>query len=119
MKIELKSNIIPVLGWSDISECNCYKHLAQDINEGEDIIYNTIRELEDGGLCTYIFYQDYSVRTLYSVYIGRSHFIGRHPDHSAPFAFVFSPLKKIEVSSVGYCECCGEPETVILKSKKL
>ena len=82
MKIKLESNIIPVLGWSDISECNCYKHLSQDINDGEDIIYNTIRELEDGGLCAYIFYQDYSVRTLYSVYIGRSHFIGRHPNHS-------------------------------------
>lgn len=119
MKIEFESKIIPVLGWSDLAECKFYKHLAQDMNDGEEIIYNTIRELEDDGLCAYIFYTDYSNKTLYSIYIGRIHFIGRHPDHSAPFAFVFSPLKKVKVSSVGYCDCCGEPQTVILNSKKL
>ncbi|MEB2296486.1 MAG: hypothetical protein OZ930_08195 [Ignavibacteria bacterium] len=119
MKIEFESKIIPVLGWSDLAECKCYKHLAQDMNEGEEIIYNTRRELEDDGLCAYIFYKNYPKRILYSVHIGRIHFIGRHPDHSAPFVFVFNPLKKVEVECVGYCECCGEPQTVILKSKKL
>jgi hypothetical protein len=119
MKIELKSNTIPVLGWSDISECKCYEQLAKDMNDGEEIIYNTIEEFDDEELCAFIFYDDYSKRTVYSVFSGSVEFIGRHPDHSAPFVYVFYPLKKIKVKGVGYCECCGEPEAVMLKSKKL
>ena len=119
MKIELKSNTIPVLGWSDISECKCYEQLAKDINDGEEIIYNTIREFEDGELCAYIFYKDFEESKLHTVFTGRVEFIGRHPDHSAPFTYVFYPMKQIKVKGVGYCECCGEPEAVMLKTKKL
>ena len=119
MNIELKSNKIPVLGWSDISECVCYKQLAKDMNDGDTIIYNTIRELEDEELCAYIFYNDFSKNKLHTVISGRVQFIGRHPDHSAPFAYVFYPLNKVKISSVEYCKCCGEPEAVILKNKKL
>ncbi|MBV6419628.1 MAG: hypothetical protein DAHOPDDO_00851 [Ignavibacteriaceae bacterium] len=119
MKIELKSSILPVLGWSDVAECKCYEQLAKDMNDGEEIIYNTIREFEDDELCAYIFYNDFDSGTLYTVFIGRVEFIGRHPDHSAPFVYVFYPMKQIKVKGVGYCKCCGEPEAVMLKSKKL
>ena len=60
MEIKLKSNIIPVLGWCDISECNCYNAIAKDMNDGEIIIYNTIIEFEEEELCAYIFYNDFS-----------------------------------------------------------
>ncbi len=119
MKIELSNDNIPVLGWSDISECKCYKQLAKDINDGEVIIYNTIKEFEEEELCAYIFYDDYSKQTIYAVYSGRVEFIGRHHDHSAPFAYVFYPMKKIKIKGVGYYKCSGEPEAVMLKSKKL
>jgi hypothetical protein len=33
--------------------------------------------------------------------------------------YVFYPLKQIKVKGVGYCECCGELEAVMLKTKKL
>jgi len=79
MKIELKSNTIPVLGWSDISECKCYEQLAKDMNDGEEIIYNTIREFEDGELCAYIFYKDFDEGTLYTAYSGRVEFIDLPP----------------------------------------
>ena len=119
MNIELKSNKIQVLGWSDVSECSCYKRLAKDMIDGDSIIYNTIKEFEDEERCVYLFFEDYSKRTLYKAISGRVEFIGRHPDHSAPFAYVFYPLKEIRVSSIGYCKCCGEPDVVILQSKKL
>lgn len=119
MKVEFNNNIIPVLGWSDIGECKCYEQLAKDMNDDEEIIYNTIREFEDDELCAYIFYNDFDSGTLYTVFIGRVEFIGRHPDHSAPFVYVFYPMKQIKVKGVGYCKCCGEPEAVMLKSKKL
>lgn len=119
MNLEIKSSVLPVLGWSDISECKCYKQLAKDINDGEAIIYNTIREFEDEELCAYIFYEDYSSKTLYEVYSGKVEFLGRHPDHSAPFVYAFYPMKKIKIKGVGYCECCDEPEAVMLKNKKV
>lgn len=119
MNIELKSNKIPVLGWSDVSECNCYKRLAKDMIDGDVIIYNTIREFEEEELCVYVFYINFSKKKLHTVISGRVQFIGRHPDHSAPFTYVFFPLSKVKVSSVGYCKCCGDPDEVILESKKL
>lgn len=119
MKIKLENSKIPVLGWSDISECKCYEQLAEDMNDGETIIYNTIEEFDDEELCAFIFYDDYSKRTVYSVFSGSVEFIGRHPDHDAPFAYIFYPDKEIIVESIGYCQCCGEPGKVILKSKKL
>ena len=119
MKIEIKSNIIPVLGWSDVAECKCYEQLAKYMNDGEEIIYNTIRVLEDDELCAYIFYNDFDSGTIYEVFIGRVELIGLHPNHHAPLVYVFFPMKKIKVNGIGYCGCCGEPETVMLKTKKL
>jgi hypothetical protein len=119
MKIELKRNIIPVLGWSDISECKCYEQLAKDMDNGECIIYNTIKEFEDKELCAFIFYEEFEKGTLYTVFSGRVELIGRHPNHYVPFVYVFYPMKKIKIKGVGYCKCCDEPEAVMLKSKKL
>jgi len=119
MKLKLKNNLIPVLGWCDLSECSCYKTLAKDMNDGESIIFNTIREFEDEELCVFIFYEEYDKRNLYSVFTGTVELIGRHPDHSAPLAYKFYPMKKVNIKGVGYCKCCGEPEAVMLKNKKL
>jgi hypothetical protein len=119
MNIEIKSSRMPVLGWSDISECNCYKRLAKDMIDGDVIIYNTIREFEEEELCVYIFYNNFSKQKLHMVISGRVQFIGRHPDHSAPFTYVFYSLNKVKVSSVDYCKCCGHPDEVILNNKKL
>jgi len=78
MNIELKSNRIPVLSWSDLSDCNCYRQLAKDMNDGDIIIYNTITEFEDEELCVYIFYNDFSKNKLHTVISGRVQFIGQN-----------------------------------------
>lgn len=119
MKVKFNNNIIPVLGWSDVAECQCYKQLAKDMNDGEIIINNTIREFEDEELCAYIFYNDFDSGILYTVFIGRVEFIGRHPNHFAPLVYAFWPISSIKVKGVRYCKCCEEPEAVMLKSKKL
>jgi len=119
MEIKLNSNIVPVLGWCDVSECSCYEALAEHMNDGETIIYNTPREFEDGDVCAFMFYDEYDKRNIHSVLTGTVKFIGRHPDHSAPFTYIFSDAKKVNVKGVGYCKCCGKPEVVVLKNKKL
>lgn len=119
MEIKFNSNIVPVLGWCDQSVCSFYKTLAEDINEDEIIICTTSIDFEDEDLCAFIFYDDYHNKNLYSVFTGTVEFIGRHPDHSAPFAYIFYPEKKVNIKGVGYCKCCGEPEEVMLKDKKL
>jgi hypothetical protein len=119
MEIKLNNNIIPVLGWCDVSECSCYEALAEDMNVGESIIFNTPREFEDGQLCAFMFYFEFNKQNLHSVFSGTVKFIGRHPDHEAPFAYIFYPEKKVNIKGVGYCKCCGKPEEVILKSKKV
>jgi hypothetical protein len=94
MKLNISNGHLPVLGYRDMSECSCYEQLAEDMENGEIIIYNTIEEFEDEELCAFIFYDDYSKRTVYSVFSGKVEFIGRHPDHEAPFAYIFIPDKE-------------------------
>jgi SNF2 family DNA or RNA helicase len=119
MKLKICNNNIPVLGWCDVAECGSYLQLAEDVRDGQSIIYNSDKDLDDGELCAFIFYYEYSKKTVYIVYSGKVEYLGRYPDHSAPYAYVFYPEKEIKVSSIGYCECCGEPGRVILESKKL
>ena len=119
MKIEFNNNIIPVLGWSDVTECKCYEQLAKDMDNGDCIIYNTITEFEDEELCAYIFFEDYEKGTLSKVFSGRVELLGRHPNHYAPLVYVYYPMTKIKIKGVGYGKDSDEPEAVMLKSKKL
>ena len=119
MKIELKSNPIPVLGWSDLAEDHCYVHLAEGVQYGLSIICNTHKKLNEDELCAFIFYNEYSKRTLYKVFSGTVEELGIFPNHLAPNAYKFYPEKEIIISSIGSCPDCGEPEVVILESKKL
>jgi len=119
MKIELKSNHIPVLGWCDVSECSCYKQFAEEVRDGEIIIYNSAIELDNGELCAFIFYDDYPKKTLYAVFSGTVEYLGRYPDHSAPYTYAFYPEKEIEISCIGYDKEGDDPQVLIMKSKKL
>jgi hypothetical protein len=119
MELKLNKNILPVLGWSDVSVCSYNKSLANEMNDGEVIIYNTSIDYEDDELCAFIFYDGYLNKKIYSVFTGKVEFIGGHTDHSAPLAYKFYPMKEVVIKGVGYCKCCGEPEEVMLKDKKL
>ena len=119
MKLEINKDHLPVLGWCETSVCSYYEQLAEDVRDGQSIIYNSDKDFDDDELCAFIFYYEYSKKTVSVVYSGKVEYLGRYPDHSAPYAYVFYPEKEIKVSSIGYCECCGEPGRVILESKKL
>jgi hypothetical protein len=119
MKIELSIDHLPVLGWCDVSECPCLEQLEEEVRDGQSIIYNSDKDLDDDELCAFIFYYEYSKKTIYAVYSGTVEYLGHYPECSAPFAYVFYPEKEIKVSSIGYCKCCGGPGKVILKSKNL
>ena len=119
MTVELKNNHLPVLGWCEVSECGCYAQLAEDVGNGECIIYSSDKEFDENELCAFIFYYEFSKKTVYIVYSGKVEYLGRYPDHSAPNAYAFYPDKEIKISNIGHCKCCGEPGEVILKSKKL
>ncbi len=119
MKIELKSNLIPVLGWCDVSECPCYEHLAEEVRDGNSIICNSDKELDDYELCAFIFYNESSKSTYRVVFSGIVEYMGRHPDHSTPFVYAFYPEKEIKVSCFGYDEEGDAPQVLIMKSKKL
>ena len=119
MKIELSNDNIPVLGWCETSECSYYEQLAEDARDGQSIIYNSDKDLDDDELCAFIFYYEYSKKTVSVVYSGTVEYLGHYPDCSTPYAYAFYPEKEIIISSIGYCKCCGDPGRVILKSKKL
>jgi hypothetical protein len=119
MKLEIKNDHLPVLGWCDVSECGSYVQLAEEVRDGQSLIYNSDKDLDDDELCAFIFYYEYSKKTVSVVYSGTVEYIGCYPDHSAPYAYAFNPEKEIKVSSIGYCQCCGDPGMVILESKKL
>jgi hypothetical protein len=119
MKLKISNDHLPVLGWCEISECPCYEQLAEEVRDGQSIIYNSDKDLDDDELCAFIFYDEYSKGTLHSVFSGRVNSIGHYPDHTAPYAYAFYPEKEIKINSIGYCKCCGGPGEVILKSKKL
>ena len=119
MKIELKSNTLPVLGYSDLSKSKFYEQLEKNMEDGEPLIYNTVPELLDEDICAYIIYKDFEKGSISKVYSGRVEFVGIYPDHKAPLACVFFPMKKVDVKDVSYCKCCGRPDVVILKTKRL
>lgn len=119
MKLKLKSNLIPVLGWCDISDCQCYEQLVEEMSNGDSIIYNTDIDLDEDELCAFIFYADYSKKTVYAIFSGTAEYLGRHIDHSAPLTYVFYPGKKIKPRVVGYDKDSRHPKVVILKAKKV
>ena len=119
MKIEIKNNTLHVLGFSDLSKSKFYEQLEKDMQDGNPIFSNTVPELLDEEINAYIFYKDFKKGSISKVYSGRVEFVGIYPDHKSPFACVFYPLNKIDIKDVVYCKCCGRPDTVILKTKKL
>jgi len=119
MKIELKSNTLPVLGYSDLSKSKFYEQLEKNMQDGKPIICNTVPELLDREICAYIIYKDFEKGSVSKVYSGKVEFVGIYPDHRSPLACVFSTMKKIDIEDVVYCKCCGKPDVVILKTKRL
>ena len=119
MKIEFKTNYIPVLGWLDITAGVFYEDLANEVCNSGDVIFSRNTHFDDGELCTIIFYKDYSKKRFYQVMTGTVMFLGLYPDPSAMMAYSFDPVKNIKVKRIEYCEHCGVPEVVILKTKKL
>jgi hypothetical protein len=95
MNLEINNGHLPVVGYCDIAESNFYELLAEDMRDGMSLICNTEKDLEDEK-CSYIFYNEYCERT-----------------------YRFFPDKEIKISSIGHCPDCGEPQDVILESKRL
>jgi hypothetical protein len=119
MTVELKNSHLPVLGWRETSEFSFYEQLAEGVQYGLSIICNTHKNLNENELCAFIFYSEYSKRTIYKVFSGTVEELGIFPNHLAPSAYRFHPEKEIKISSIGNCPNCGDPEVVILESKKL
>jgi hypothetical protein len=115
MKKEIKKNLLPVLGWCEVSECPCYEGLAEDVRNGQSIIYKSDKDFYDEELCAFIFYYEYP-ESVYGIYSGRVNYLGRYPDHSTPFTYVYTPEKEVKIKSVGYNKDSGEPQVVILKN---
>jgi hypothetical protein len=118
MNLEINNGHLPVVGYCDIAESNFYELLAEDMRDGMSLICNTEKDLEDEK-CSYIFYNEYCERTVYAVFSGTVEFLGYYPDDSLPYAYRFFPDKEIKISSIGHCPDCGEPQDVILESKRL
>ncbi len=119
MKLNIKNSELPVLGYSDLSKSKFYEEIEKNMKDGNPIIYNTVPELLDEELCAYVIYKDFEKGSISVVYSGRVEFIGIYPDHKSPLACVFLPMKKIDIENVIYCKCCGRPDSVILKTKRL
>jgi hypothetical protein len=115
MKKEIKKNLLPVLGWCEVSECPCYGELAEDVRSGQSIIYNSDKEFDDDELCAFIFYYEYP-ESVYVVYSGKVNYLGHYPDHSTPFAYVFTPQREVKIKAVGSCKECNDPQVVVLKN---
>jgi hypothetical protein len=119
VKINLKSNILPVLGWADMSVSSYYVQLEKEMNDGTSITYNNLKDLIDGDISVFLFYEDYEKDKLHSIYSGEVRFVGLTANHLAPYTYEFYPSKRIEFTGIGYCKCCGVPDVVMVKSKKL
>jgi hypothetical protein len=119
MKLTIKDNHLPVVGWCDLAESTCYEHLAEGVCEGLSMICNTHKELDEDAPCVFIFYLEYSKRTLYKAFSGKVEELGIYPNHLAPFAYEFFPAKEVIISSIGNCPDCGDPQDAILESKRL
>ena len=119
MKLNIKNSELPVLGYSDLSDSKFYEELEKNIQDGKHIICDTVPELLDEELCAYIIYKDFEKGSISAVYSGKVECIGFYPDHKSPLACVFLPMKKIDIEDVVYCKCCGRPDVVLLKTKRL
>lgn len=115
MKKNKKKNTLPILGWSEVSECYCYEELVEDIaTYGEGVVYNSDREFGPDEKCAFVFYNEYP-KNLFAVFRGTVEYIGRYPDHLTPYAYIFTPEKEVIAESIGYCKECGDPKVVVLK----
>ena len=119
MKLSIENNIIPLLGWLDLTVTHYYKLLEKDVNQGLSILHTTYLDFEDGEICAFIFYKDFAKELIKSIYIGKVEFISSTTDHLRPFGYNFYPLKRTKVKGIAYGSSCGEPEAVMLKTKKL
>jgi hypothetical protein len=119
MKIELKENCLPVLGWLDMSADNFYEYLAEEVSDGNEIIFNTYKKFKEDELCVFLLYKDYSKKRIYRAMSGTAKYLGLYPDHTAMLTYAFHPSSVIKVNGIKSCAHCGIPEIAVLKTKKL
>ena len=119
MKIALKENCLPVLGWLDMSADMFSEYLAEEVSDGNEIVFNTYKKFKEDELCTFILYKDRSKKIVYKVMTGTAEYLGLYPDKSAMLTYAFYPNNSIKVNGIKSCAHCGNPEIVVLKTKKL
>ena len=117
MKRNKKKNTLPILGWCEVSECSCYEELAEEVRNGQNLIYSSDMEFDPDENCAFVFYYEYR-KNVFAVFRGTVEYIGRYPNHSTPYAYIFTPEKEVIAESIGYCKEFGDPKVVILKNKK-
>jgi hypothetical protein len=119
MKIEFKENCLPVLGWVDMSSNAFNEYLANEVIDGEDVIFNTYKKFKEDELCVFLLYKDYSKKRIYRAMSGTAKYLGLYPDHTAMLTYAFHPSSVIKVNGIKSCAHCGIPEIAVLKTKKL
>jgi len=50
---------------------------------------------------------------------GTAKYLGFYPDHTAMLTYAFCPTNELKVTGIKSCAHCGNPEIVVLKTKKL
>ena len=119
MKIELKENCLPVLGWLDMSADMFSEYLAEEVRDGNEIVFNTYKKFKEDELCAFVLFKDRSKKLTYKIMGGTAKYLGVYPDKSAMLAYAFCPTNELKVTGIKSCAHCGNPEIVVLKTKKL
>jgi len=121
MKIELKSNYIPLLDWLDLSEDSFYSSIANEFSEKKCMVFHPDGDIDEDEYHSFIFFKDYEKKKLYKVFIGKIKYLGRCIDVESKFqdAYGFYPEGEIKISCIGVGEDFGLPNSVFIKQKKL
>ena len=119
MNIDLKTNIIPVLDYTDMLGS---PHRIMETNTkygGWIWTHNIIKDLKDDDFCAYVFYDDYKNNVISNIFIGKVvKYLVPIPGTSKPAGCIFAPIRKINMQKIVYNKFF-EPKAVILKNKKL
>ena len=121
MKIELKSNYIPLVDWLDLSKDSFYSSIANEFSAKKCMVFHPDEDIDEDEYHSFIFFKDYEKKMLYKGFIGRVKYLGRCIDEESKFreAYGFYPEGEIKISRIGIDEDFRLPNSVFIKQKKL
>jgi hypothetical protein len=119
MKIVFRLVPIQIFGWCVNSDPSFFNHMINSVKNGESIVQESVRKVDENDVYAYLFYDSFNPPTLAKAFIGKVKLKGTYPEPTAPYGYIFNPNNDLQIKALLVDETEAGPDYVILDHKLL